>query len=37
MSKDNTTVPVHVIGTTSYSLSRPAIFQARIEDGGEPD
>ena len=36
-SKDNTTVPVHVIGTTSYSLSRPAIFQARIEDGGEPD
>lgn len=36
-SKGNTTVPMHVIGTTSYSLSSPAIFQARIEDGGEPD
>ena len=36
-SKGNTTVPVHVIGTTSYSLSRQAIFQARIDDGGEPD
>ena len=36
-SKGNTTVPVHVIGTTSYSLSSQAIFQALIKDGGEPD